>query len=96
MAILEAGQYIKHLQYGCGVITESSSERTTIDFDAHGVKKFVTSLMVVEPADGVPPKRRRAKRVKSAAPAPTHAARHFRARVVQPTHAARVFVPGAK
>lgn len=63
MAILEAGQYIKHFQYGCGVITESSSERTTIDFDAHGVKKFVTSLMVVEPADGVPPKRRRAKRV---------------------------------
>ncbi len=83
MAILEAGQYIKHFQYGCGVITESSSERTTIDFDAHGLKKFVTSLMVVEPADGVPPKRRRAKRVKTAvAPAPTHAA--------------RVFVPGAK
>lgn len=83
MAILEAGQYIKHFQYGCGVITESSSERTTIDFDAHGLKKFVTSLMVVEPADGVPPKRRRAKRVKPAvAPAPTHAA--------------RVFVPGAK
>ncbi len=82
MAILEAGQYIKHFQYGCGVITESSSERTTIDFDAHGIKKFVTSLMVVEPADGVPPKRRRAKRAKAAAPAPTHAA--------------RVFVPGAK
>ncbi len=83
MAILEAGQYIKHFQYGCGVITESSSERTTIDFDAHGIKKFVTSLMVVEPADGVPPKRRRAKRVKAVvAPAPTHAA--------------RVFVPGAK
>jgi hypothetical protein len=38
--------------------------------------------MVVEPADGVPPKRRRAKRAKAAAPAPTHAA--------------RVFVPGAK
>jgi hypothetical protein len=83
LAILEAGQYIKHFQYGCGVITESSSDRTTIDFDAHGLKKFVTSLMVVEPADGVPPKRRRAKRVKAAvAPAPTHAA--------------RVFVPGAK
>lgn len=83
MAILEAGQYIKHFQYGCGVITESGSERTTIDFDAHGIKKFVTSLMVVEPADGVPPKRRRAKRVKTAV-APS------------PTGATRVFVPGAK
>jgi hypothetical protein len=83
LANLETGQYIKHFQYGCGVITESSSERTTIDFDAHGIKKFVTSLMVVEPADGVPPKRRRAKRAKAAA-APA------------PTSATRVFVPGAK
>jgi hypothetical protein len=82
MSILSAGQYIKHFQYGCGVITESSPERTTIDFDAHGIKKFVTSLMVVEPADGVPPKRRRAKRVKAVAP--------------PPSLAARVFVPGAK
>jgi hypothetical protein len=82
VAILEAGQYIKHFQYGCGVITESSSDRTTIDFDTHGIKKFVTSLMVVEPADGVPPKRRRAKRVKAVP--------------LAPTQAARVFIPGAK
>ena len=51
------GQYIRHWQYGCGVITESDADRTTIDFDLHGVKKFVTSLMVVEPAEGAPPKR---------------------------------------
>jgi hypothetical protein len=82
VAILTAGQYIKHFQYGCGVITESGSDRTTIDFDAHGIKKFVTSLMVVEPADGAPPKRRRAKRVKTVPAAPTLAT--------------RVFVPGAK
>jgi len=66
-----AGQYIKHFQYGCGVITESVADRTTIDFDVHGIKKFVTSLMVVEPADGTPPKRRRAKRAKAIKPAPT-------------------------
>lgn len=58
------GQYIKHFQYGCGVITESDTDRTTIDFDLHGIKKFVTSIMVVEPAEGVPPKRARAKRKK--------------------------------
>jgi hypothetical protein len=63
--ILSAGQYIKHFQYGCGVITESNGERTTIDFDIHGLKKFVTSIMVVEPAEGIPPKRRRAKRAKN-------------------------------
>ena len=69
MAIPEVGQYIKHFQYGCGVVTQSNAERTTIDFDTHGIKLFVTALMVVEPADGVPPKRRRAKRVKAVAPA---------------------------
>jgi hypothetical protein len=81
VAILAAGQYIRHFQYGCGVITESGSDRTVIDFDAHGIKKFVTSLMVVEPADGVPPKRR-TKRARAAQPVPTLAG--------------KVYVPGAK
>ena len=84
MASHPAGQYIKHFQYGCGVITESNSDHTTIDFDAHGIKKFVTSLMVVELAEGTPPKRRRVKRVKAVAPA------------AAPAVAARVFVPGGK
>ncbi len=64
MKALAEGQYVKHFQYGCGVITESDEERTSIDFDLHGIKKFVTSLMVVEPAEGTPPKRARAKRRK--------------------------------
>jgi hypothetical protein len=64
---LPEGQYIKHFQYGLGVITESDSDRTSIDFDLHGPKVFVTSIMVVEPAEGTPPKRKRAKRVKKAA-----------------------------
>jgi hypothetical protein len=79
---LETGQYIKHFQYGCGVIVKRDLDRTTIDFDTHGVKIFVTSLMTIEPAEGVPPKRRRAKRVKAVKP--------------EPTLAGRVFVPGAK
>jgi hypothetical protein len=82
LSILGEGQYIKHFQYGCGVIVKRDSERTTIDFDIHGLKIFVTSLMAIEPAEGVPPKRRRAKRVKTVKPAPA---------LAQP-----VFVPGAK
>jgi hypothetical protein len=78
----EAGQYIKHSQYGCGVIVKRDVERTTIDFDTHGIKIFVTSLVTMEPAEGAPPKRRRAKRVKAVKPAPF---------LSQP-----VFVPGAK
>ena len=84
MAILSPGQYIKHFQYGCGVITESSQDRTTIDFDVHGIKKFVTGLMVVEPAQGTPPKRRRAKCAKRSKTAPT------------PSLASAASVPGAK
>jgi hypothetical protein len=49
------GKYIKHFQYGCGVVTESGDDRTTIDFDTHGLKKFVTSLLVIEAAEGIPP-----------------------------------------
>lgn len=69
MQNVSAGQYIKHFQYGCGVITESDASRTTIDFDNHGLKKFVTALMVVEPAEGAPPKRRRTRRPKAVSPA---------------------------
>jgi len=50
---LSEGQYIKHFQYGC----------------LHGVKKFVTGLMVVEPAEGTPPKR--SKRRKKAVAIPS-------------------------
>jgi len=61
---LQEGAYISHFQYGLGVVTESNSDRTSIDFDLHGMKKFVTSLMEVSPAEGTPPKRRKTKRVK--------------------------------
>lgn len=72
MKALQEGAYIKHFQYGLGVVTESDSDRTSIDFDLHGPKKFVTSIMVVEPAEGTPPKRRtkRRKKVVVAAAAP--------------------------
>lgn len=67
MKALAEGTYIKHFQYGLGVITESDSERTSIDFDLHGMKKFVTSIMVVELAEGTPPKRKRARKSKKTA-----------------------------
>jgi hypothetical protein len=63
--ILSEGQTIRHGQYGLGTVTESNNERTTIDFDDHGMKKFVTSIWVAEligepPADR--PVRRRGRR----------------------------------
>ena len=67
MKALAEGLYIKHFQYGLGVVTDSDAERTSIDFDLHGPKKFVTSIMMVEPAEGTPPKRSRSKRKKKVA-----------------------------
>jgi hypothetical protein len=64
---LQKGAYIKHFQYGLGVVTESDSDRTSIDFDLHGVKTFVTTIMVVELAEGTPPKRKRARKKPAAA-----------------------------
>lgn len=64
MKVLAEGLYVKHFQYGCGVVTESNEDRTSIDFDQHGLKKFVTSMMVVELAEGTPPKRPGSRRRK--------------------------------
>jgi hypothetical protein len=65
--VLPAGQYVKHGVYGFGTITVADAERTTIDFDEHGVKKFVTSLMVCELAGDVPPRPSRSNRRKKSA-----------------------------
>ena len=63
MRTLPQGQYIKHAQYGLGVVTQSDAERTSIDFHLHGPKKFATKLMVAEQTDeALPPKPRPAKR----------------------------------
>ena len=67
MKALQKGSYIKHFQYGLGVVTESDAEYTHIDFDLHGMKKFLTTLMVVEYAEGTPPPRRKKTRKKAPA-----------------------------
>ena len=55
MQVLRQAQYLKHGQYGLGVVTQSNADRTTIDFDLHGIKKFVTSLLVAELLPGQAP-----------------------------------------
>lgn len=60
--VLSTGQQVKHEQYGLGVVTESDAERTLIDFDDHGRKLFVTSMMVAELIGDAPANPTRAKR----------------------------------
>ncbi len=57
---LKAGQYIRHSKYGNGTIVERDDDRTVVDFDTVGVKKFVTSLAAFEVAEGEAPKKKRA------------------------------------
>jgi hypothetical protein len=67
MHSLAEGQFVKHAQYGLGVVTQSDAERTSIDFHLHGPKKFATRLMTVELTDEAPPlKLQPAKRRKAA------------------------------
>jgi hypothetical protein len=62
MQPLQQGQYVKHFQYGPGVVTQSGTERTSIDFPLHGPKKFATKIMVVELTDEAPPAKPRPAR----------------------------------
>ena len=55
MQSIPEGQFVKHAQYGLGVVTQSGAERTSIDFHLHGIKKLVTRLMTVELTDEAPP-----------------------------------------
>jgi len=45
---MQEGQTIKHDVYGLGIVTASDQERTSVDFDDHGPKLFVTSMMTAE------------------------------------------------
>jgi len=75
LKVLPQGQYVKHYRYGFGVISQSNDEATSIDFELHGSKNFVTSLLVVELSNLTPPKRFRAKWVKTVAASPQRPAR---------------------
>jgi hypothetical protein len=44
----EEGQRVTHAIFGAGVTMASSEGRTSVQFDDHGVKTFVTSLLELE------------------------------------------------
>src|SRR5712692_4031301 len=79
--VMQEGQTIKHVMYGLGIVTASDQERTAVDFDDHGPKLFVTSIMTAEligEAPATPPKtksRRKASKAANKAAAATAASR---------------------
>ena len=77
MQVMAEGQTVKHDTYGLGIVTASDAERTTIEFDDHGSKLFVTSMMTAEligEAPLTPPKTKRRRKASTAAKAAKKAA----------------------
>ena len=56
------GDRVQHEQYGVGTVTLLDVYHTVIDFDGHGLRRFVTNRIVVERTDdpGPTPSERRA------------------------------------
>ena len=72
MQVMQEGQTIKQEVYGLGIVSSSYAERTSVDFDDHGAKLFVTSMMTAEligEAPAVPPKTKRRRKASAAAKA---------------------------
>ena len=48
MPTYTAGARVSQAQYGPGTVIESDQYHTVIDFDEHGVRKFVTTMVELE------------------------------------------------
>ena len=71
MRIFSKGARVAQPTYGPGTITDADAHHTVIDFDNHGLRKFVTSLVVLESTNEPAPERiKSARRTKRAAAAP--------------------------
>ncbi len=44
----DKGDRVVHQQYGAGTLADVNEFHTVIDFDEHGVRKFVTSMVSLE------------------------------------------------
>jgi hypothetical protein len=69
---MQEGQTIKHELFGLGIVTAADQERTAVDFDDHGPKLFVTSMLSAEmigEAPATPPKTKRRRKASAAAKA---------------------------
>jgi len=54
-------QRVSHHVYGCGTISMIDERHTVIDFDEHGRRKFVTTMMQLQPSDVAAPAKPRSR-----------------------------------
>lgn len=48
MRIYASGDRVTQPQYGPGTVTSANAQHTVIDFDEHGIRTFVTSMVTLE------------------------------------------------
>lgn len=77
MHIYAKGDRVSHGSYGSGTIFSANAIHTVIDFDEHGHRTFVTSLVQLEKTSSPAPVRakavRRVKKAVAAVPTPATA-----------------------
>ena len=70
MGRFQKNDRVSHASHGAGVVVDANERYTTIAFDDHGVRKFITTLVQLERSDlplpvkptPAPPRRRRHRR----------------------------------
>ncbi|MGH9313478.1 MAG: hypothetical protein ACRD09_13245 [Vicinamibacterales bacterium] len=63
MSLYAKGDRVAQANYGAGTVIDSNARHTVIDFDEHGRRTFVTSLMALEETtEPAPIRKRRARR----------------------------------
>jgi hypothetical protein len=45
----DKGDRVAHVQYGAGTLIDINEYHTVIDFDEHGIHKFITTIVLLEP-----------------------------------------------
>jgi hypothetical protein len=68
--IFTKGDRVVQPQYGPGTIADTNAEHTVVDFDNHGSRMFITSMVALEPTNEPAPNRphpARPRRTKKAA-----------------------------
>lgn len=69
MRIYGKGARVAQPNYGPGTITDANAHHTVIDFDQHGLRTFVTSLVTLAPTSEPAPERAKSARRTKRAPA---------------------------
>lgn len=71
MRLFAKGDRVTQPQYGAGTVTDINEHHTVIDFDEHGSRTFVTSMVTLEASETPAPARGRlGSRSKGAKKAP--------------------------